>query len=238
MLGGAALSGTVGIVLLLLFVRQRHRFRNLAKRGVKVQGFVVERELDTDGVPYITVEYRDHLGNSHRNEPGFGSSYFPDQGTPVEVTYDRDDPTLARVEVAAKITGKVLPMVGGMCLGMAALFVPLALFVMAPLDDAVAAMNRAVDAFFDEARRGTPPPERTTTTEHAVIDEAFVEQHVRSSTGFRRMGSASGFDDGCVEGALLPSRQQVVLYLQRVGKRWKVVRAGHDDPECDDRLED
>jgi hypothetical protein len=153
------------------------------------------------------------------------------------VTYDREDPSTVTVAIAERL-GWLFPVVGTACLGSGVVLGLLTVFVVAPMAEASSGMDRAVDAFLAEVRAGVPPPRRVTTAPGAQIDEAYLAAHGGTSPGFDRARSASNLDDGCVQGAILPSRTTLTLYLVNGERGWRVVRAGRDDPECEVRLRD
>ena len=73
----------------------------------------------------------------------------------------------------------------------------------------------------------------------ARIDEAYLLQFVRFSTGFEGDDYARGFDDtACWRGFVTPQRMQLLLYLTKPDAFWRVTRAGPSDPECEERLQD
>jgi hypothetical protein len=228
-----------GLLMVALEVGILVRRARFEQRAVAARGTVTEVSVTSSGeFPVIRFSPAGAVGEVTLGKfPAPTGDYR--LGDRVPVSYDPRDPDNARLDTdhakaMRKMTDRALLGCGAMLVVLG-----LGLFSFIPgIEVDEAARDVAIEDFLRAVRRDDMKAVRKAAARGARLDEAFLQTHVRPSTGFKQNSSDIGFDaTSCVRGGVPPSRHQLVLKLVKHEGRWKVLRAANRDKDCEERLD-
>jgi hypothetical protein len=228
------LIGGIGVLLTAAGAAYALWWRAFLKRAIRTEGTVTAMDPGSSGefpVITFTAEGEPMAGGrviTFRSNFSAGSYAI---GQRVAVTYDPRNPRGATI-MGQKHMWLFAACIGGTGLVMVPVAAMLGLW-LAPLESG---RDEAIEKFLAAVRRDDPRAIQAWTAQNAQIDHAYLRSTIRPSRGFRPGSSYLNSGDSCIRGSVDPGAL-LALYLVVEKDKWRVMRAGRVDPECDADLD-